>query len=199
MVQFFRDGNNLTTSCTCRAGQNRRHCKHRFQMMEGDITNLKTKNFEDISRLHQMFLGTDVESAFRPVYEGLVAKAYIESKLSLKPNRRRKIIDAVQALEVLKNDGVMKGFEYYYFDIFDGENNYAGSLKALKGGIFSTNGNDLFGSPGLLMGTIRTDRLVHARSRGVYWFFLGSKLAKAIQCESELKENKRRLQVAMTD
>ena len=66
-VDFKRYGNNLTGTCTCRAGEMGMYCKHRFALMEGEVTNLLSENTDDVYRLNDMITGTDVEAAIEAV------------------------------------------------------------------------------------------------------------------------------------
>ena len=66
-VGFKRYGNNLTGTCTCRAGEMGMYCKHRFALMEGEVTNLLSENTDDVYRLNDMITGTDVEAAIEAV------------------------------------------------------------------------------------------------------------------------------------
>lgn len=51
-VSFVLNGNRIESKCTCVAGVNGLFCKHRFQLLNGDITNLKSENISDLEELH---------------------------------------------------------------------------------------------------------------------------------------------------
>jgi len=59
-VSFDRSGDNLTATCTCRAGEMGMYCKHRFQLMDGDITNLISDNASAVNELPGLIADTDV-------------------------------------------------------------------------------------------------------------------------------------------
>lgn len=58
-----RTGENLTMTCDCMAGSMGRHCKHRVNLLVGDLTNLVSNNPKDVEKLAEMVKGTDVERA----------------------------------------------------------------------------------------------------------------------------------------
>ncbi len=68
-LNFRLSGTNLNASCSCQAGQNRLYCKHRFALMDGDVTALHSNNLEDVKNLQNMMKGTDLEAAYQDVRE----------------------------------------------------------------------------------------------------------------------------------
>lgn len=38
VVTFLRIGSSLKTTCSCSAGKNRKHCKHRLALFSGDLS-----------------------------------------------------------------------------------------------------------------------------------------------------------------
>jgi hypothetical protein len=58
-----RKGDNLTMTCDCSAADYGRHCKHRLNLLTGDVTNLVSGNEKDVEKLAEMVKGTDVELA----------------------------------------------------------------------------------------------------------------------------------------
>ncbi len=62
-ISFTRDYDNLTARCTCRAGEVGMYCKHRFALMEGDVTNLISNNYNDVAKIKELIAGSDVEAA----------------------------------------------------------------------------------------------------------------------------------------
>ncbi|MBO6805771.1 hypothetical protein [Thalassospira sp.] len=64
-VVFRRRGpNNIDGLCNCGAGINGTYCKHRFQMMNGEVKNLVSGNEDDLVKLSEMLKGSDVEAAY---------------------------------------------------------------------------------------------------------------------------------------
>ena len=51
----------LRVSCTCQAGQNHVWCKHRRDLLDGDITNLLSNNVADVTKLAELSVGVEVE------------------------------------------------------------------------------------------------------------------------------------------
>lgn len=72
-VMFRREGNNFTATCTCRGGEMGQVCKHRLNLLKGEIGSLVSGNGEQLARLPEMFVGTDVEKAFEKLAEACVS------------------------------------------------------------------------------------------------------------------------------
>lgn len=69
-VRFEREGDMLHTSCTCPAGQNRTHCKHRLELMDGDLGRIVTTEHGALrEQIAKMLHGTNVEQALRDLQE----------------------------------------------------------------------------------------------------------------------------------
>lgn len=62
-LTFTRTGNNMTATCTCPAGKNLMQCKHRVNLLYGDLTDLVSGQ-DQLPSLHRMFTSTDIEIAF---------------------------------------------------------------------------------------------------------------------------------------
>jgi DNA polymerase-3 subunit epsilon len=60
-VTARRVGGRLRTSCTCQAGQNRRWCKHRTALFDGEVDALLSDNLYDVAKLAKMASGAIVE------------------------------------------------------------------------------------------------------------------------------------------
>ena len=60
-VRASREGDNLTMTCTCRAGEVGIHCKHRLSLLMGDVSRLVSGNEGAVERLREMYAGSDVE------------------------------------------------------------------------------------------------------------------------------------------
>ncbi len=61
-----RTANQLRTTCTCQAGQNRTWCKHRTALLDGDVSNLLSENASDIKKLAEWAVGVEVEPRDSP-------------------------------------------------------------------------------------------------------------------------------------
>lgn len=66
-ILFECDGNNLNVFCTCPAGESGIYCKHRFALMDGDVTALLSENESDVAALKDLMNGTEVEAAYNDV------------------------------------------------------------------------------------------------------------------------------------
>lgn len=62
-VIVSRKGDNLTATCTCPAGQNGTHCKHRLRILLGDESDIVSDNIAEVSLAADLLAGTDVERA----------------------------------------------------------------------------------------------------------------------------------------
>lgn len=63
-VSFWRVGNDFKSACNCQAGKKGVYCKHRFNLMDGDISNLVSENHEELVKLSNMIKGSDVEHVY---------------------------------------------------------------------------------------------------------------------------------------
>lgn len=74
-LSFQRSGNNLTAHCTCKAGKMAQYCKHRFALLCGDVTALKSSNHAEVDLLYGWLRGSDVEMAMKATED---AEEYIK-------------------------------------------------------------------------------------------------------------------------
>lgn len=54
----------LTMTCTCPAGTNGQHCKHRIGILDGDISALALGSAEDVAHVARLMPGTALEAAY---------------------------------------------------------------------------------------------------------------------------------------
>jgi hypothetical protein len=59
-VVATRDESKFKISCTCQAGQNRMHCRHRTMLLNGDGSDVPNLNESDLKRLLTMYDGTEL-------------------------------------------------------------------------------------------------------------------------------------------
>ena len=64
-VTFLKSDDNLLVFCTCPAGENRRHCKHRVAIMNGSSKNIVSDNLDEVATVQSWMTGTEVETALR--------------------------------------------------------------------------------------------------------------------------------------
>lgn len=73
VVRLYREADSLHTSCTCPAGQNRTHCKHRLELMDGDLGRLVASEHGALrEQIAEMIHGTNVEQALKDLREAEV-------------------------------------------------------------------------------------------------------------------------------
>jgi hypothetical protein len=58
---------NLTATCTCKAGQMRQHCKHRFDILDGKSTAIISSNSEQVKTVLEWLSGSDIELSLNEV------------------------------------------------------------------------------------------------------------------------------------
>jgi uncharacterized Zn finger protein len=63
-VVFEVTGGTAKAFCTCQAGTNGQYCKHRFSIMDGDVSRLSSGNTADVVRLKDLMQGTDLAAAY---------------------------------------------------------------------------------------------------------------------------------------
>lgn len=69
-------------TCDCQAGQKGMYCKHRINLLDGDITALISDNAVDLMKLRDMLPGSDVEKYLADVAEKAVALDEAQRRLS---------------------------------------------------------------------------------------------------------------------
>ena len=62
-VSFLKNGNNLNAYCSCPAGMNGQHCKHRFDILEGSSKGVARDNIDQVKAVAGWRHGTGVEEA----------------------------------------------------------------------------------------------------------------------------------------
>lgn len=164
-VSFWRVGDDLKSSCTCQAGKNGLACKHRLNLLDGDLTNL-VSSLESFSKLQKMIDGSDVGVALRAKDEIIPLLPALENLLPLKPPGRRKSTPPDLLIQFVIQGGLIKGNQSYY-DVFDSGLSYVGSVKVKKGTVFSEIPSDYFLGITLTVKRL-TDGLVWEKSQSVY-------------------------------
>lgn len=178
-VSFWRVGDNVQSSCTCQAGRNGLACKHRLNLLGGDITNVVSFDHETFARLQAMLEGSDVGSALRELGTVVPHRHTVETLMPLKPLGRRKSVAADILAQYLIQGGLIKGNQDYY-DVYDSDLNYMGSVKVRRGTVFSEKPADYF--PGLSLTVKRvTDGLEWERSQSVYAAMSGSPMSVTLE------------------
>jgi len=60
---FTKDGDRLTATCTCPAGEYGQYCKHRFTILKGDSGAVVSDNKDEVSIVNRWLAGTELEEA----------------------------------------------------------------------------------------------------------------------------------------
>ena len=81
-VSFKKDGKKLSAYCTCPAGENGTHCKHRFNILKGSGKAIVSENSADVAEVASWLPGTDVEAAMKVVNELEKKSNQIKQELS---------------------------------------------------------------------------------------------------------------------
>ena len=68
---------NLSADCSCGSAQHGEFCTHRFEILEGGISNLVSDNLDDTKTLKQWIVGSDIEVAMKEL-----SKAKTDLKLA---------------------------------------------------------------------------------------------------------------------
>lgn len=87
-IKFHKQDNKLIATCSCPAGENGMHCKHRISILTGHPNNLVSKNENDIPTVLEWLKGTSLEAALNVEMEAerefiRADKAYAAAKKAL--------------------------------------------------------------------------------------------------------------------
>lgn len=74
-VTFIKDGDSLAATCDYQAGENGVHCKHRLNILDGDVTNIFSDNVDDVSTVNSWLQGTSLEKALSDLKEAAAHEA----------------------------------------------------------------------------------------------------------------------------
>lgn len=75
-------GTEVRMSCTCAAGQNGMHCKHRFMLLNGVVDHLISDNIADVTTLKSWLPGSKVEAALDDLSKAEAAVKAAQSALA---------------------------------------------------------------------------------------------------------------------
>jgi len=68
-VNFLREDDNLTATCTCTAGMIGTYCKHRTSILLGDTSAIVGGDIDRFDEIENLIPGTDVEDALVDIKE----------------------------------------------------------------------------------------------------------------------------------
>ncbi len=60
-VIFYKTSNSVAATCTCLAGENGTYCKHRLDILKGEITNVKSKNTNQVSMVLEWYANSPLQ------------------------------------------------------------------------------------------------------------------------------------------
>jgi len=86
-VKFIKDGNKFTALCTCPAGQNGLHCKHRIGILTGSTQGIVSDNINQLETVISWLPGSDIEAVLNDVLEA--EKVFEESKKILQRLKKK--------------------------------------------------------------------------------------------------------------
>lgn len=66
-VSFVKLRDQLRAFCTCPAGDNGTYCKHRLNILSGDMNHIVSGNSIDVRTIASWIAGTDLEQALKEV------------------------------------------------------------------------------------------------------------------------------------
>ena len=91
-VTFERSGTSLRAACTCPAGSNGTHCKHRLNLLNGLVEGLTSDNEHDVAALKDLLDGSDLEQALKVLNE---AEAELEAAKKQVTAAKKKVAAAM--------------------------------------------------------------------------------------------------------
>lgn len=62
-VEFFKENNKVTATCSCPAGRYSGHCKHRISILTNKPKDIVSDNLDDVQIVSSWIKGTEVEDA----------------------------------------------------------------------------------------------------------------------------------------
>ena len=92
-VIFSKEGERVTISCTCTAGQYGRSCKHRLNILSGKRNAIVSGNLEDVDTVKSWLPGSHLESALSNVEAAERRAAEAKRNLSAAKNRLAQIME----------------------------------------------------------------------------------------------------------
>lgn len=83
-VDFVRRGDgNLSAYCSCPAGENGQYCKHRINILAGNVEGIVSPNQEAVKVVASWLPGTDLEAALKRVLALEIEEARLKRELSV--------------------------------------------------------------------------------------------------------------------
>lgn len=82
VVFVRRDNGNLFAYCSCPAGENGQYCKHRINILTGNMEGIVSPNREAVKVVASWLPGTDLEVALKRVLALEIEEARLKRELS---------------------------------------------------------------------------------------------------------------------
>ena len=196
-ISFWRAEDNVKSSCTCQAGKNGLACKHRLNLLDGDVTNLVSSNPDSFQKLQRMLEGSDVGAARHTLNSVPPRYHTLEDLLPLKPPGRRKSVATEMLAQSVIQGGLIKGNQSYY-DVYSSYLDYMGSVKVRRGTVFSETPSDYFAGLSLTVKRL-TDGLVWGKSQSVFAAAIGTSMSSTLEGGIEKTIQQKNLKRALTD
>ncbi len=100
-VTFVRKGKELTAFCTCQDEQNRSHCKHRVNILEGSQKNIVSDNVSDVAKVQSWLPGSSMQQALRHVK---ICEARVKAANWEFSDAKRKLAEAMNDTIIYNHD-----------------------------------------------------------------------------------------------
>ena len=62
-VEFLKENEKITATCSCPAGRYSGHCKHRISILTNKSKGVVSENIDDVEKVSSWIKGTEIESA----------------------------------------------------------------------------------------------------------------------------------------
>jgi hypothetical protein len=87
-VTFIKDDSNLFCTCTCKAGKNNTHCKHRIRILQGNPEAIIGENQNDVNIVASWLPGTQLDQAMSDYQKA-------ESEFEIADRKRKRALKAI--------------------------------------------------------------------------------------------------------
>lgn len=92
-VSFKKTDNNLSAKCNCKAAINGQHCKHRINILNGDIKNIVSDNAQEVDIITKWLQGTKLQKALNNFFDCDRKAAKAKKNLT---NAKKELVKAMQ-------------------------------------------------------------------------------------------------------
>ncbi|CCN37193.1 conserved hypothetical protein [Vibrio nigripulchritudo SO65] len=85
--------NALKAKCTCPAGSFGRHCKHRFNILDGQSEGIVSENLEQVKEVVSWIEGSELQATLKTIKELEIQAVRIKRELSKSKNQIAKALN----------------------------------------------------------------------------------------------------------